>query len=68
MLSVKSYPREYIDACRARLDSQLSAYRAVASGRAETTAADKAFDVAFFNNLVLTLEVYFLHRMRGQEK
>lgn len=68
VLSVKSYPREYIDACRARLDSQLAAYRAVASNRTTTTDADEAFDVAFFNNLVLTLEVYFLHRMRGQEK
>lgn len=68
VLSVKSYPREYIDACRARLDSQLATYRAVASNRTTTTDVDEAFDVAFFNNLVLTLEVYFLHRMRGQEK
>lgn len=68
VLSVKSYSREYIDACRARLDSQLAAYRAVAANRTTTTEADTAFDVAFFNNLVLTLELYFLHRMRGQEK
>ncbi|MDI9926378.1 hypothetical protein [Rhodococcus sp. IEGM 1341] len=68
MLSVKSYSREYIDACRARLDSQLAAYRAVASKRTSTTDVDEAFDVAFFNNLVLTLEVYFLHRISGQEK
>ncbi|MDZ7929597.1 MAG: hypothetical protein U5N21_05830 [Rhodococcus sp. (in: high G+C Gram-positive bacteria)] len=68
MLSVKSYSREYIDACRSRVDSQLAAYRAVASKRTKPTDVDAAFEIAFFNNLVLTLEIYFLHRMRGQEK
>ena len=60
MLGMKTYPQDYIDACRARVDAQLAAYRAAA-------VKDSAVEAAFFNNMVIVLDSYFTHRLRGVE-
>ena len=59
MLSVKHYPKDYVDSCRARLRSQLVAY--------DDAAVSEAFRTEFLNNLILVLEQSFVHRMRGNE-
>ena len=66
MLAVKTYPTEYVNACRARVDAQLAAYDALDA--ATTPAARRtAFDAEFFANMVLVLELSFVHRQRGLE-
>jgi hypothetical protein len=76
MLCVNSYPQNYVDDCRARLESQLAAYQAlVAAARANTktttsalSAAVQVFEPLFFNNMVVVLEGFFVHRSRTLEK
>ena len=66
MLGMNAYPREYIDACRARMDAQLAAWKGIAD-RANGTSELEAFEPLFFANLVLVLEQSFVRRLRGQE-
>ncbi len=76
MLCMTNYGREYIDSCRSKVDAQVSSYRALAaagahlrgSSRAQFDAALQAFEPVYFNNLVLVLENYFVHRSRTLEK
>jgi hypothetical protein len=49
--------KDYIDATRARIDADLAAYKKLGS-------PPKAFEHAFFNNMVLALDCYFVHRVR----
>jgi hypothetical protein len=63
MLGMKNYSREYIDACRAKVQSDVSAYGAAFSG--EKAAAAGALETAFFNNMVLVLDDMFVHRLAG---
>ena len=73
MLVRKTYEKDYIDACRARVDAQLAAYDALATaarnggGDGPAGAALDAFAPRFFNHMVLALDQYFVHRLRGQE-
>jgi hypothetical protein len=71
----KTYSREYIDKCRARIAAQVSAYQTLVSAsriHAENEAhplysAIHNFEPHFFNNLVLALENSFVHRSRTLE-
>ena len=70
MLAMSKYPQEYVDACRRQVGAQVEAYRAMAAA-ASGTAAETAlaeFEPTFFNNLVLALEMHFVHRTRTMEK
>jgi hypothetical protein len=75
MLGVSNYPQDYVDACRARAQSQIEAYDALvaatrtASGErsGEVDAAFDSFEPVFYNNMVLTLDSSFVHRLRGKE-
>ena len=72
MLAVKTYPQDYIDDCRAKMDAQLDAYKALvaAVGKAKAPAGQAAvetFEPLFFNNLVLVLDAYFMHRTHAIE-
>src|SRR2546429_7500835 len=58
MLGMKSYERNYVDACRAKIDADVRAFKKSGSKELETT---------FFNNLVLKLEYMFVHRLTGAE-
>lgn len=66
MLGMRKYTQEYIDACRSRVDLDLSAYRSLVA--AAKPASDKAllngaFEATFFNNMVLILDYLFVHRL-----
>ena len=62
MLGMKTYPRDYIDACRARVDADLRAYR-----KQVGNAPSKGFEARFFNDMVLLLDYMFVHRLTGIE-
>ncbi len=75
MLGASSYPAAYVQACRDDVAAQIRAYRDLvgaaskASGMSLTRidAALAAFEPAFFNNLLVALEMRFVHRLRGVE-
>jgi hypothetical protein len=68
MLGVKTYPKPYVKQCRAQIDAQLDAYKAVATAAAKSKrAAIDAFEPLFFNNLTVVLDRCFVHRLRGVE-
>lgn len=51
MLGMKTYPQEYIDRCRTKVDMDLRAYR-----KQVGKAPSKEFEGRFFNNQVLLLD------------
>src|SRR2546428_8890926 len=57
---MKKYTKDYIAACRARVDADLRAYRSQV-GRAPS----KEFEARFFNDQVLLLDYMFVHRLSG---
>ena len=65
MLSINQYPKDYIVACRDKMEAQLAAYRKLIK-TADAKSVD-AFAPHFFNHLVLVLETNFVHRARGRE-
>ena len=62
MLGMKTYSQDYIDACRARVDANLRAYR-----KQVGKAPSKEFEVRYFNDQVLLLDYMFVHRLSGIE-
>jgi hypothetical protein len=75
MLCVNKYPRDYVDQCRSTVKRQLAAYRALiaaaTSGNktndSKVGAAVESIEPVFFNNMVLVLDGYFVHRSRTIE-
>jgi hypothetical protein len=61
MLAMSSYPQDYIDACRARVDHHLAAWRRVEDG------VDADFEHVFFTNMLISLDAAFAQRLRGRE-
>src|SRR5467141_894755 len=57
------------------MESQLAAYKRLVTAAREKTgagksafnSADDSFEPLFFNNLVLVLDAFFVHRARGME-
>ena len=66
MLGIRNYTQEYIDACRSKLKRDLAAYSTLASAPNNHPAA-QAFEPTFFNNMVLVLDHFFVHRLRTVE-
>lgn len=69
MLGRKTYTREELDHATSVIAAQLAAYDALAA--AVNTASDpklsaalEEFEPLFFNNMVLVLDRYFVHRLR----
>jgi hypothetical protein len=62
MLGVKTYSKNYIDACRTRVDAGLHAYRKQAGN-----APSREFEHLFFNDQVLLLDYMFVQRLTGIE-
>ena len=59
MLAVTEYSPDHINRCRRRIEADVAAFsKSKANGAAET---------AFFNNMVLSLDHYFVHRVRKNE-
>jgi hypothetical protein len=59
MLAVSNYSQEHIDRTRRRIEADTAA---IAAAGVSTDA-----EAAFFNNMVLALDHYFLHRVRKLE-
>lgn len=59
MLGEKSYDKIYVDACRAKIKDTLDAFKKI--------DAPGAFENLFLTHMVLALDHYFLHRLRGAE-
>jgi hypothetical protein len=76
MLSMSAYPQQYIDAVRARISEQASAFAALAAevqdaGGTRPGGVQPALDALegyYFANLVIALDSHFVHRSRGQER
>lgn len=75
MLGMKSYPREYIEQSRARVAADLATYRRLVGAMVEGGAGEgtplagavDAFEVRYFNGMVLQLDYLFVHRLRMLE-
>jgi hypothetical protein len=75
MLGMREYDGDYIDACRSRVETQTAMFREVAQaardhGDADVSRLEGALDSLeseYFNNMLLVLEGYFVHRLRGVE-
>ena len=62
MLGMKTYSQDYIDACHARVEANLRAYR-----KQVGKAPAKEFEDLFFKDQVLLLDYMFVHRLSGIE-
>jgi hypothetical protein len=62
MLGMRTYPQSYIDACRARVEADLRAYR-----KQVGKTSGKEFEARFFNNQVILLDHMFVHRLMAIE-
>ena len=62
MLGMKTYTPDYIDACGARVDADLRAYR-----KQVGKAPSKEFDARFFHDQVLLRDYMCGHRLSGIE-
>ncbi len=68
MLCINEYPGVYVDACRARITSQLASYKSLVKAvPGNATGARAAFESHFFNHLVVVLDASFAHRSRTLE-
>lgn len=71
MLCMNTYPRDYVDECRARVDGHVATYAKLAvaaNGDGTLRAAVDALEPVFFNNLLIALDGSFTHRSRTLEK
>jgi hypothetical protein len=64
MLGRATYSLDFIMACRKRAERQLKLYDALAKKAGKEI---DAFAPEFFNTMVLALDHYFMHRLRGKE-
>jgi len=59
---MKTYPKSYVDACRARVDANLKEYREQVGKN-----GSQEFEGRYFNDQVLLLDYMFVHRLAGAE-
>jgi hypothetical protein len=64
MLGLANYSVDFIMACRKRAEKQLKLYDPLAKKAGKEI---DAFAPEFFNTMVLALDHYFMHRLRGKE-
>jgi hypothetical protein len=75
MLGMRQYDGDYIDACRSRVETQTAMFREVARAARDHGDADlsglegalESLESEYFNNMLLVLEGYFVHRLPGVE-
>lgn len=73
MAGMEAYERDYVDACRARAESQVAMFREVQQSARRLRGDDSAdlessldsLEPEYFNNMLLVLELCFVHRRRG---
>jgi hypothetical protein len=75
MLAVSTYPREYVDSCRARMLDRVASFQAVVAAARSLRASSPELDAslaelenAFFNDLIVVMDSSFVHRTRALEK
>jgi hypothetical protein len=66
MLGIKKYSSQYINQCQNAIESHLSNWNIIKLTLKEDDIL-RAFEIQFFNNLVLVLDYYFVHRLRVLE-
>lgn len=66
MLGVKTYPREYVDSCRAKFAADTAAFDAIAKDY-KGPGDIAGLETAYFGNLLLLLDYAFVHRLRTVE-
>jgi hypothetical protein len=59
MLCMTTYPQEYVDSCRSRVEAAAAVFPKL--------DVDSELESTWFNNLVIVLEACFVHRARAQE-
>ena len=72
---MREYDQDYIDACRSRVETQIAMFHEVAQAARDHGDADvsglegalESLEYEYFNNMLLVLEGYFVHRLRGVE-
>jgi hypothetical protein len=68
-----TYPQDYVDTCRARVESQVALFRELASaarhGESDygLESVVRSLEPVYYNNMLLVLESYFAHRDRALE-
>lgn len=62
MLGMKTYPKDYIAACKKRVDANVKAWRKQAG-----KSPDPDFEARYFNDQTLLLDYMFVHRLSGTE-
>lgn len=75
MPGMEAYEQDYVDACRARAESQVAMFREVQMAARRLRGLDSAdlegaldsLESEYFNNMLLVLELCFVHRRRGVE-
>lgn len=75
MLGMREYEQDYINACRSRVETQVAMFREVAQAARDHGDADvsilegalESLQYEYFNNMLLVLEGYFVHRLRAVE-
>jgi hypothetical protein len=75
MLGTKEYEQDYIDACRSRIETQVVMFYEVALAARDHGDADvsrlegalESLEYEYFNNMLIVLDAYFVHRLRVLE-
>ena len=70
MLGVRKYERSYVEACEAKVDSDVAAFKKLAAAARKSGASARALGAVesiYFNNMVLVLDHLFVHRLRTVE-
>jgi len=62
MLGMKTYPKDYIAACKKRVEANVKSWR-----KQVGKSADPDFEARFFNDQTLLLDYMFVHRLSGAE-
>lgn len=65
MLGRKTYSQEELDRGRSAIDRQLARYRALVDDLPAGSTSRADFEAEFLNNLVLVLDRFYVHRLRG---
>jgi hypothetical protein len=60
MLGVNTYSQEYVGQTRSRIEADVAAF-------SDLKKPSNNFEAVFFNNMVLALDHYFMHRLRKNE-
>src|SRR4051794_17854866 len=66
MLAASKYPKKYIENCKDNVDAQVLSYKKLVTAAKGSKSVD-AFEDEFFKHMVLVIDHYFVHRLRGAE-